>query len=106
MTETSDITVPVLIAVTALPDGMFWRQNTGTFRTMDGRRVVKVCATGAGDIMGVYRRRAVAIETKPLKGKLRETQKIFRHAFEKAGGIYLVARSVDEALSGLEAIPS
>ena len=104
MTETADITVPVLIAVTALPGAMFWRQNTGTFRTMDGRRVVKVSADGIADVMGAYRGRAVAIETKTQLGTLRITQKRFRDAWERAGGAYIIARSPEEALAALEAL--
>lgn len=99
--ETDDITMPVLIAVTAIEGAMFWRQNTGTFRTLDGRRLVKVSANGVADIMGAYRGRAVAIETKAPGGRLRETQKRFRAAWEKAGGIYIVARSPAEALAAL-----
>ncbi len=104
MTETADITVPVLIAVSALPGAVFWRQNAGTFRTMDGRRVVKVSINGVGDIMGGYRGRGVALETKTLKGKLRQTQERFRAAWEKSGNVYIVARSPEEALAALEAI--
>lgn len=93
----------VLVAVSALPGGMFWRQNAGTFLTLDGRRKVKVSVNGVGDIMGVYRGRAVAIETKSLEGEQRETQERFQRAFERAGGLYVIARSAAEALSALEA---
>ena len=104
MTETEDVTVPTLIAVTALSGAHFWRANTGTFRTMDGLRVVKVSATGIGDIMGAYRGHAVAIETKTKTGDLRISQKRFRAAWEKAGGVYIVARSPDDALAALAAL--
>lgn len=104
MAETDEITVPVLCAVTALPGAMFWRQSSGVFKTMDGRRTVKVAAVGVGDILGAYRGRPVAIETKTVDGRLRKTQKLFRAAWESAGGIYLIARSPEEALAALEAI--
>ncbi len=97
----SDILPEVLVAVTDLPAGMFWRQNTGTFRTMDGKRIVKVSATGVGDIMGCYRGRGVAIETKTLIGEQRKSQILFERAWVRAGGLYIVARSVDDALRGL-----
>jgi hypothetical protein len=100
--ETEDVTQPVLIAVTALPGAMFWRQNTGTFRTMDGLRVVKASVNGVGDIMGAYFGRAVAIETKTLTGPLRKTQVRFRAKWEKAGGLYIVARSSEDALTALQ----
>jgi hypothetical protein len=104
MAETADVTIPVLEAVTALPGAMFWRQNTGTYRTMDGLRVVKVSANGVGDILGAYRGRPVAIETKTETGTLRKTQKLFRAAWERAGGVYIIARSPIEAVAALEAI--
>lgn len=102
MNETTDVTQPVLVAVTALQGAIFWRQNTGTFRTMDGRRVVKATSiNGAGDIMGAYRARPVAIETKTATGPLRKSQEIFRKNWEVAGGIYIVARSPEDALIAL-----
>lgn len=99
MAETEDVTVPVLIALTALPGGMFYRQNTGTFRTMDGKRIVKVSANGIADIMGCYRGRGVAVETKTKDGRLRQSQRLFRAAWERGGGAYIVARSPDEAVA-------
>jgi hypothetical protein len=104
MAETDEITVPVLCAVSALPGAMFWRQSSGVFKTMDGRRTVKVAAVGVGDILGAYRGRAVALETKTETGRLRATQKRFRDAWEMAGGVYIIARSPAEAVAALEAI--
>jgi hypothetical protein len=103
--ETQDVTQPVLIAITALRGAIFWRQNQGTFRTMDGRRVVSATSiTGVADILGAYRARPVAIETKTRTGTLRKTQKTFRENWIKAGGIYIIARSPEEALLALGAI--
>ncbi len=102
MTETADVTHPVLIAVSRVPGAIFWRQNCGTFRTMDGRRVVKASSIdGLGDIMGTYRGRSVAIETKTKRGTQRTSQIRFQNAFERAGGIYIIARSVEDALTAL-----
>jgi hypothetical protein len=98
------ITRAVLVAVSALPGALFYRQNTGTFRTLDGRRVVKVAPTGIGDIMGGYWGRAVAIETKTATGKLRISQKRFRAAWERAGNTYIVAQTPEEAVEALHAI--
>jgi len=105
MTETADVTIPALVALTALPGGMFWRQNTGTFLTLDGKRFVKVSADGIADIMGCYYGRAMAIETKPAKrGSLRKTQENFRDAWVKAGGVYIVARSAQSAVDQVTAV--
>lgn len=102
MSETYDVTIPTLIAVTALPGAIFWRQNQGTFRTMDGKRVIQATSiSGVADIMGAYRARPVAIETKTVRGSLRETQKTFREMWERAGGVYLVVRSPEQAVAAL-----
>lgn len=101
MAETDDVTVPVLIAITALPGACFWRQNAGVFLTLDGKRHVKVSAYGIGDIMGGYRGRGVAIETKTRTGKLLATQIRFRDAWVKTGNVYIVARSPREAMEQL-----
>lgn len=105
MSETYDITQPVLVAVSRFPNAAFWRQNCGRFRSMDGRRVVNATSIeGIADIMGVYRGFAVAIETKTKSGKQLESQKRFQTAFEKSGGKYIIARCVDDAVSALSAL--
>jgi hypothetical protein len=94
----------ILVAVSALPGAMFWRQNTGLFRTLDGKRVVKVAPKGIGDLMGGYWGRAVAIEVKTLTGSLRLSQTRFRDAWERAGNIYIVARTPQQAVESLSAL--
>ena len=97
----TDIVRSILVAVSALPGAMFFRQNTGVFRTLYGRRVVRVAPTGIADIMGIYWSLGTAIEVKTLTGTARESQVRFRKAWERAGGYYMIARSPEEALSGL-----
>jgi len=104
MTETADVTVPALVALTALPGAMFWRQNTGTFRTMDGKRVVKVSADGIADIMGCYCGKAVAVETKTESGSLLPSQKRFRKAWLRSGGVYIIALSAQSAVEQVTAL--
>lgn len=105
MSETSDVTQPVLVAVSRFPDAAFWRQNCGSFKSMDGKRVVRATSIeGIADIMGLYRGRAVAIETKTKTGKQLESQKRFQKNFESAGGKYIIARSVDDAVAALSAL--
>ena len=97
----TDIVRSILVAVSALPGAMFFRQNTGVFRTLYGRRVVRVAPTGIADIMGIYWSLGTAIEVKTLTGTARESQVRFRKAWDRAGGYYMIARSPEEALSGL-----
>lgn len=105
MSETHDITQPVLVAVSRFPNAKFWRQNCGHFRSMDGKRVVQATSVdGIADIMGLYRGRAIAIETKTKTGKQLNSQKLFQKNFESAGGKYIIARCVDDAVSALASL--
>ena len=91
MTE-APILRDVLVAVTALPEALFFRANSGLFLTLDGRRHVQANVPGCADILGAYRGKAVAIETKAAKGTQRKTQLRFQAAWEKAGGVSILAR--------------
>jgi hypothetical protein len=46
--------------------------------------------------------RALAIEVKSQKGALRAEQRAFRKAWEARGGLYIVARCVDDVLSRID----
>lgn len=105
----SEIETPVmravLVAVTALPGVMAWRNQTGAGRTVDGRWI-SFGLKGSADIIGACRGRAIAIESKrPRGGRWEEQQQRFAKAWCAAGGVYILARSVDEALAALASIP-
>ena len=91
----------ILVAVTKLPGGMFWRNNTGALRDARGRWV-QFGLVGSGDILGCYRKRAVSIEAKTATMKQSQAQIRFQSAWEKAGGVYILARSAEDALKGLQ----
>lgn len=94
-----------LVAITALPGCMFWRNNTGLARTMDGRWI-RFGLVGSGDIIGSCRGRAVAIETKrPKGGRYSQEQRDFATAWTLAGGLYVPATHADQALAALALIP-
>lgn len=61
----------------------------GFFRTAPKR--------GVPDILGVYRSKAFGIEVKTATGRLRPDQKDFAEAFQLAGGVFILARSLEEA---------
>jgi hypothetical protein len=107
-----------LIAITALPDLMAWRNNTGM--AWQGQRIsrapgahlivergmvilrdgrpIQFGLEGSPDIIGSYGGRAFGLEMKSQAGTLRPEQAKFRRAWERAGGLYGVPRSVEEAL--------
>lgn len=81
--------------------GRFWSQPTGV-AYRDGR-FVRYGFLGSADITGVlkggYR---VEIEVKTGKAKQQENQKIFEKNMKMWGAIYLVVRSVQDALDSLK----
>ena len=93
----------ILVAVTKLPGAMFWRNNTGLLFTKRGT-AVRASIPGAPDIIGIYKGRFVGFEVKTDKGRQEVSQERFQASCEKAGGIYAVVRSVDDALSVLASI--
>lgn len=59
---------------------------------------------GIPDICGVYRGRAVGFEVKAKKGALRETQKVFRQGFERAGAAFFLVRSIEDVQAALKSL--
>ena len=86
-------------------DCFHWRNNTGGARQADGS-FVRYGTKGAADILAVFAPagRLVAIECKkPSGGVLSREQRAWGADVEARGGIYIVARSVDEVRAALEA---
>ena len=82
------------------PGSVFWRANCGglsiTGRPMRGN------PAGTADILGVVNGRPVALEVKRPSGKQSENQAHWQRAWEAAGGLYAVVRSVREAVEARE----
>lgn len=95
----------ILVALSARfhPRGIFWRQNAGRVRS-DRGAWVSLGPPGISDIVGLIDGRAVVIEVKTATGKQREAQGKWQAAVEKAGGIYIIGRSPEEAVARLEAL--
>lgn len=119
----------VKLAIGARRDLMSLRINTGKFAAPAGggrTRMVQSAPNGTADILCVQRRvvdtirvinpdsftpyekretitfgQAIAIETKTAKGRQREAQVNWQAAWENAGGIYILARSVADVLAVL-----
>jgi len=99
----TDIHNRILVALSAAfhPNGIFWRQNAGRIRS-DRGAWVSLGPPGIADIVGLIEGRAVFVEVKTEKGKQRKAQKAFQVAAEKAGGIYIVARYPEDAISQIQ----
>lgn len=72
-----------------------YRNNTGAFRTERGG-FYKFGEVGSPDIICVVLGRFIGIECKTPTGKLSDNQLDFKERLEEAGGMYIVARSLDD----------
>lgn len=72
------------------------RINTGVYLSLDGQRHVRSAPNGTPDLLGIAYERPLAIETKARRGKHADDQIKFQRAWEKNGGIYILARSLDD----------
>ena len=76
---------------------VFWRANCGGL-SISGRPM-RGNPSGTADILGVVNGRSVALEVKTRTGKQRDSQAHWQAAWEAAGGLYAIVRSVGEAVS-------
>jgi hypothetical protein len=90
------LTAYIIAQLNLLPRCYFWRMNTGVAQA--GDRKIRFGVPGQADITGIANGRRVEIEVKSPTGKQRPDQKQFQSRVEAAGGIYIVARSLDDAL--------
>lgn len=108
-----------LVALWAECPGFWWRENTG--QAWQGRKIrhdkdvlvladahpVKFGLEGIADIMGHSQGLAFAIEMKDSVGRQRKAQQNFERAWTLHGGIYILARTVGQAVNGVrEAVRS
>lgn len=121
MTSERRVLAETLVALSAMPQTLIWRHNTG--QGWQGRRVegkpgstvrlehgmvilrnarpVKFGLEGSADIIGAHAGRPLAVEMKAENGRQRESQILFERAWVRVGGIYILARSAEEAVSAL-----
>ncbi len=98
----------IMLAVGNRPDVRIWRNNSGVARQRrkdgsKGRPVKFGLVPGAADIIGIIAGgRFLAIECKTINGRLSQNQKQWRAVIERFGGLYILARSAQEAVTQLE----
>jgi len=93
----------ILCELSQLPGSLWWRQQSGVFRSLSGRETVRVGIPGMADIGGMINGRAVQVEVKTPTGKLSKEQVRWQRAVERAGGIFICARSPTGVLASLTA---
>ncbi len=67
-------------------------------------KIVTCNKRGTPDILACIEGRFVAIEVKAPRGRLSKVQEVQLAKIERAGGITIVARSVDAVIAGLACI--
>lgn len=65
-------------------------------------QLVRRIARGWPDVTGCYQGRMLALEVKSAIGKLRQDQAAVLHALWQAGALVVIARSLDDVISGFE----
>jgi hypothetical protein len=81
------------------------RNNVGAFEWAPGKWLRYGLCVGSSDLIGWTQQdgKAIftAVETKGKRGRLTQDQENFLYQVEAAGGIAIVAKTVEEALRGL-----
>jgi hypothetical protein len=87
----------------AIKQVMCWRANTGAMSgAHKGKRwFVRFGLPGSPDIFAVIAGQIYGIEVKGPKGKQSESQIEFQARFERAGGKYVLAHSLDDVTAVL-----
>lgn len=88
----------------AVPGLVVWRNNTGAVKDARGQ-LIRFGVVGSADVLGVAgpSGQFIALEVKAPGGRVSEVQTRWGAAIRACGGVYLVVRSVDEAVNGLRA---
>ena len=93
--STEKATQKAIIDYLGYKNVFFYRQNSGAMKTERGG-FYRFGVTGAPDIIAVNKGIYYGIEVKDIKGKQSDGQKDFQKNLEKAGGVYILARSLDD----------
>ena len=110
MTE-KQIQAAILNHFGSMPALRLWRQNTGLAvplwalpPTVDASTLPRISfgIQGAGDLSGIASNgRRLEIEVKTATGRQSKQQKRYQTMIERFGGIYILARSIDDVSEGL-----
>lgn len=79
-----------------------WRQNSGTVRTgKNNSQFVRLAPPGTPDIIGFHGKtgRFIGIECKVGSNKPTQWQKEFGQNIQAAGGIYILAYTIDDIIN-------
>lgn len=92
----------ILLYLGTRTDLRAWRSNAGA--AIGQRGLIRFGLQGQADISGLMlpEGRRIEIEVKTDRGRQSEQQRKFQRMIEKHGGLYVVARSVEDVREGLQ----
>jgi len=94
----SDLVNQILLYLSPL--GVAWSNATGAVKTED--RFLRYGLKGSSDILACIGGRFVGVEVKVGRDRQHPEQAKFERAIVNAGGVYILARSVDDVASRLK----
>ncbi|MBK9126300.1 MAG: VRR-NUC domain-containing protein [Phycisphaerales bacterium] len=102
----SEIQNEILRTLGARPDMRLWRANVGVARLggprRSGGRVVRFGLTGQADLTGILPNGLrLEIEVKSDGGRQSPEQRSFQVMIERFGGVYVLARSVEDVWAAI-----
>jgi len=104
MMKEKDIQTQMIQWLTYQPKTFIWRQNAGSMfvDSPTGRHGFRSASVqGISDILGIWQGKPLAIEVKRPGNKPTEMQNDFLHRFANAGGLAIVAFSLEGLVEAL-----
>jgi len=93
----SQILAAILREFGSRTDIRLWRQNTGAARDPHTGQVIRFGVPGQADLSGILQGgQRLEIEVKTKTGRQSKEQKRWQRMIEKFGGVYVLARSVED----------
>lgn len=94
----------ILAALAGRRDLRIWRNNSGVAVNQATNQGVRFGVKGQADLSGLLQGgRRLEIEVKSATGRQTPEQKDFQAMIERFGGVYILARTVEDALLGIDA---
>lgn len=105
MTNPHSVLVNQILVALSRAGVLAWKNHTGMGVSLSGNPI-KFGLVGSSDILGVIPPdgRFLGVEVKTGTGKQRKRQGKFETAVASRGGLYIVARSVEDALAAIPSI--
>src|SRR4051794_33690092 len=102
MSEEKTLQLEILRQFATRPELRLWRANTGVAVPLGTDHVVRFGVRGQADLSGIVRGgRRLEIEVKSPRGRRSPQQVKWGEMIARFGGIYIVARSVNEVHAAL-----